>query len=286
MNSFRCALVTFCLLTPSVSFAQAISGTLTGSHNGYDEYGTPKVDYAISLACSLTCGPTAPTLHYRARSGVNWNYASAPSESAGSVGTAVSYEIDMTGQYKATLQGRIGTATRLIAPAVTCECGGRIGEGGYIDLSSQPIVIPPGLGEPFLLSGNEHRVAITAKPRGGETVDVHISGAGLDVTKSISEADFAGNDGFTVPFFPTQEGAVTIVATLMPWSSSKTISYGVGTGGTSSSKPDASTTGSPNAADSSTSKGCAVGTSPSFGVGLLLLSTVAARRRKSVVARQ
>jgi hypothetical protein len=279
MTTFKRVLLVLGLLAaPSVSFAQAISGTLTGSHNGYTETGSPKVDYALSLACSLTCSSSAPDLHFRARSGIDWKYASVSTENAGSVPTAVSSEIDKTGQYG-------GTLTKLTARAVTCECGGRIGEGGYIDLSSQPIVIPPRVDEPFLLSDNEHRVAITAKPKGGETVDVRIVGAGLDMTKSITEADFGGNDGYYVPFFPTEAGQVTITATLMPWNSSNSVPYTVGNGGTSGSSPGAGTAGTPSKTASDDSEGCALGGSPSFSLGLLLLCAIAMRRQRTVTER-
>jgi hypothetical protein len=223
MRAYGLTVASLLLCFATTARAEAISGTITGSFTGNKD-DIPQVPWSVSLTCSLVCEPSAPTLHYRMRSGVSWNYASSLKESADYVSTAVSNEIDPTGQYSSLLTGTHGTATVLRAPAVTCECGGRIGQGGYIDLVTQPILIPPKIAEPFMFSNTEYRVAVSAKPRGGETLEVTFVGAGLNVTQSLTQKELEASNQY-VSFFPTAGGDIAITASLKPWNTASSITY-------------------------------------------------------------
>jgi hypothetical protein len=275
--SLTAAISLFCFA--STAQAEAISGTIAGAFTGNKD-DIPQVPWSVSLTCSLVCEPSAPTLRYRMRSGVNWNYASSLKESAGYVGTAVSYDIDPTGQFSALLTGTHGTATVLRAPAVTCECGGRIGQGGYIDLVTVPILIPPKIAEPFMLSNTEYRVAVFAKPRGGETLEVTFVGAGLNITKSLTQAELESSNQ-NVSFFPTAGGDIAITASLKPWNTSSSITYNLDSR-TTAPGPAAGPTGQAGPAKTSAATsdgGCSSAPGSAPPLFLMFLISLLARRR-------
>lgn len=66
----------------ALAFGQAISGTFTGAFENFDSFGIPQVRLNLSLQCSLTCDPSAPTLSFGVSGGVSAFYVNAPNDSA------------------------------------------------------------------------------------------------------------------------------------------------------------------------------------------------------------
>jgi hypothetical protein len=223
-------------LLPAVSLAQSISGTFSASFQGFGAYGEPQVQMDLALQCSLTCPPSAPTLHYAVAGGVDAYFVSAPSESAGSVSTGFASAVDPGGA-SSTLSTSFkpGSVFKLRAKSCTCWCGNRVGEGGYVDLESPQVVIPAWIGTPILSPpGRESSIILTATPRGSETVEVQMTGAGLNETRTLTQADFGTNGSVFVRFTPTMAGTVTVTATLRPSGVAQTRTYDI-TGSSSSS---------------------------------------------------
>ena len=143
-------------------------------------------------------------------------------------GTAAEWESDLT-DFSA------GSAIALTAKSVTCFCGNQDGQGGFIDLDSPTVAIAPFIVRvevPYSV-GQLVPFIVTAKPRGSETVEVHLSGAGVEQRFTLTEADFGGgNTSNKAMVTPTEAGSLHAVATLQPYGLSD--SYDRPIGGTNS----------------------------------------------------
>ncbi|MBL8915619.1 MAG: hypothetical protein JNM17_33280 [Archangium sp.] len=201
------------VLVSSLAFAQPkISGTLVGSFDGL-QMGSPRVRAEITLACGLMCPPAMPLLSYRMRAGIGTYFNSSAMESTGFTAYPTN-EIESDGQ-TVILTGdvRPGTVSVLIARGVTCECGNNLNEGGQVDLYSQPFVTPPNLVVNDSRVGSDVIAYVTGEPKGAEHVDVSFTGAGIDTTVTLYEADFTAR-GATIARKATFPGMITVTASL------------------------------------------------------------------------
>lgn len=221
----------------SPAFAQAaISGTLTGTFEGFNEFGVPQTRLTMNLSCSLTCDASAPTKTFRVNGGTDGFFVNAPTETTGYVSSG--FGGDPAGQNSyVSEQFEAGTAFVLKAKSVTCHCGNRIGEGGYVDLESPAVVIPPWITASSLKAGYDDAAVIAAQPKGAETVEVKLLGAGLDQVLTLAPADFGTNKAAFARFKPLVAGTLTITATLQPHGAARSLTLDVaanpnaGTGG-------------------------------------------------------
>lgn len=203
--------------------AASISGTLSATFDGFDEYRQPKTTVSLNLQCSLTCPPSRPELHYGVTGSTDAFFASAPTENTrvyfsagfGSADNGVNVTTDRS--FKA------GSAVIVKTKSATCWCGNANGEGGFIDLDSNVMVIPPQmLIDETMRQNDDESIIVNAVPRGSETVTVKLSGAGLDETRTLTQSDFGTQDGVFVRFTPTQPGTLTFTTTLNPHNATTT----------------------------------------------------------------
>lgn len=231
-------------LTTSPAWAQAaISGTLNASFVGFNEFGVPSLKVDLALQCSLTCTSSAPELHYSVVAGVYGRYASDPDASAGSLGAF--FGSDPSGNNTATSTAfPTGSAFIMHAKSATCWCGNANGQGGYVNLTTPVVTIPPRVSlDATGRVGSQSYVTVTARPWNTDTVEVTLSGAGLNETRVLDAAAFGtsrsnGIEGF--PVTPTQPGTLTVTAKLQPYgvvseAVSMTINASGSTGGGSGS---------------------------------------------------
>lgn len=264
----------------SPAFAQAISGTLTGTFEGFNEFGVPQTRLTLSLACSLTCGASAPVKTFRVNGGTSGYFVNESTESTGYVGTG--FGSDPTGQNSyVSEQFEAGTAFVLKAKSATCHCGNAFGEGGYVDLESQPVVIPPWVTAGYIRAGDDSAVVVSAQPKGPETVTVKLLGAGLDQSLTLTPTDFGTNKSTFARFKPLSGGALEVTATLQPHGATRTLTIDVpanpnaGTGGGSGSTGGGSGGGGGDEPEPGPF-GCSTGAlAPALGLALALL-----RRRR------
>lgn len=197
--------------------AASISGTLTATFDGFNEYRQPKTTVSLTLQCSLSCPPSRPELHYGAPGGTDAYFASAPAEDTdvyfgsgfGTADNGVNVTTDRS--------FKPGSAVIVKTKSATCWCGNANGEGGYVDLESNVMVIPPAmLVDETMRQNDDESIIVNAVPRGAETVTVKLSGAGLDETRTLTQSDFGTQDGVFVRFTPTQPGTLTFTTTLNP----------------------------------------------------------------------
>jgi hypothetical protein len=216
MKPFR-ALMFLCVV-PLFSNAAAISGTMTASFKDFSSFGVPRVNLKLSLQCSLVCTSTAPTLHYGVGGLVNAYFASAPMESAGYVSVGFATAVDPTGNSETVSEAfSAGSTFYVEAKSATCACGGHVGEGGYIDLKSTLVTIPAWLSAPSTLkASNDSFISVNAKLRGTETVEVKLSGAGLNQTKTFTAQELGSQNAASVSFTPTAAGMLTATSILHP----------------------------------------------------------------------
>lgn len=262
----------------SPAFAQAISGTLTGTFEGFNEFGVPQTRLTLSLACSLTCDASAPVKAFRVNGGTSGYFVNDAMESTGYVGTG--FGSDPSGQNSyVSEQFEAGTAFVLKAKSATCHCGNRFGEGGYVDLESQPVVIPPWISAGSIRAGSDSAVVVSAQPKDPETVEVKLLGAGLDQTLTLTPTDFGTSKSTFARFKPLSGGALEVTATLKPHGASRTLTVDVpanpntGTGGGSGGTGGGSGGGG---GDEPEPFGCSTGAlAPALGLALALL-----RRRR------
>ena len=209
--------------------AKAISGTFTAAFEGFSQFGQPQVRLKLQLASSLTCPPSAPKLTFSVKGGVDAYFVSAPKESAGYVSTGFASAVTKDGHSEAVLTDfPAGSSLLAEAKSVTCQCGNRTGEGGYINLRTAPLGIPPWVS--LMLpaqAGQEDNLFITAKPRGAETVEVHVTGGGLDLKQSYAVADFREKASLMLAIQPTKAEPLQVTATLLPVGASHTFTYPV-----------------------------------------------------------
>lgn len=259
----------------------AISGTLTAAFESFDTFGTTNTRLTISLQCALTCDASAPEKRIYVAGGVDAFFASAPTQTTGYVSSGFGQDPTGSSSYVSN-SFQPGTAFKLKAKSATCMCGNRTGEGGYVDLESAVVAIPP-----FMLRGvtaapgSEGSVLLRAKPLGAETVELRFLGAGLDRTTTLTAADFPGSqDTLIVPFTPTSEGMVTVTATLRPYGAAQTATFPVGAGTMTGGGGGGSGTGGGEGSDGTDGTdgggGCAsTALAPALCLGLALL-----RRRR------
>jgi hypothetical protein len=200
------------------AMADAISGTLTASFKDFTSFGVPRVDLKLALQCTLVCPTTAPTLHYSVAGLVNAYFSAAPTESAGYVTVGFASNVDPTGTSETVSEAfSAGSTFYVEAKSATCYCGGRIGEGGYITLTSRPVTIPVTFSTPTgVKAGIEDFVIFNAKLRGTETVEVTLSGAGVSQTKTFTQQDLGTQNSASMNFTPTLPEMMTATATLRP----------------------------------------------------------------------
>ncbi len=218
----------------SAAQAQAISGTLTATFLDFTEFGGTNTRLTLNLACGLSCDASAPQLRYGV-GGVQAWFAAAPTENTGSIRSDFGSAADGQNSYVSE-QFDTGIAFVVKAKSVSCHCGNRTGEGGYIDLESQVVAIPPWLSPGTAKVGDEYSaIVVSAQPRGGDQIVVRLQGGGLDETRTLTQADFGTQESIFVRFTPTQPGTLTYTATLQPYGASRTGTMTVADRGGSSS---------------------------------------------------
>lgn len=201
-------------------FAQAISGTLGARFTGFGEFGQPNTRVELNLACSLSCPPSAPELTFRSGP-VDGHFVVETTQRSGSLSYSFFSAVRTTGTSAVdSTTFTPGSNFFLKAEGVTCQCGGRTGEGGFIDVVSAPVHIPPWIAvpSPSPKPGEFYLLLVSATPRLSETLTVTVKGAGADYTASFPASDFRSNTTFPsavpkrldVPF--AQAGTVTVTA--------------------------------------------------------------------------
>lgn len=266
------SLVLAVVVASAASFAQAISGTASTAFEGFNMYGVPQTRLTLNLSCSLTCPSSAPELHYGAI--VDAWLPADPMTKTGYV--SAFFGSDPTGQNtKVSDQFPAGSALFIIAKSCTCWCGGRTGEGGYIDLTSNVTAIPPWPSGGVLTQGDANSfVLVAAKPVGNETVELHLTGAGVDLNKTWTPADFGTQSAVSYTFKPLAAGTLTMTATLQPYGATYTATAEVkpgsssGTGGGGGSSGTGGGTGGGGGGDPVADPGCS--TSGAAGLGGLV----------------
>lgn len=263
----------------SPAFAQAISGTLTGTFEGFTEFGGTQTRLTLNLSCALTCDASAPDKSLGVNGGTNGYFVNESTETTGYVRSGFGSDPSGLNTYVSE-QFEAGTAFVLKAKSVTCHCGNRFGEGGYIDLESAPIVIPPWITAGYVSGGADSAVVISAQPKGPETVEVKLLGAGLDQTLTLTPTDFGTNKSAFARFTPPSGGSLEVTATLKPHGASRTLTLNVPAGSSGSGGGTGSTGGGSGGGGGDEPQpgpfGCSTGAlAPALGLALALL-----RRRR------
>lgn len=208
----------------SPSHAQAISGTFSASFTGFDQYGQPSVHLALNLQCALTCTSAAPTLHYGVSGLADAYMVASPMLRVGYVSVAFATGVEPTGSsVEDNTSFPPGSNFYAVATSATCWCGNASGQGGFIDLTTAPVHVPPwvkALNEPVMV-GSDPLVVINATPVGSELVDVQVAGGGLNQSFHFTPADFnvATSGSVTVgskplPLVFTAPGQATITVSV------------------------------------------------------------------------
>lgn len=216
----RRAMTVVAVLLGCSASAQAISGTLSANFVGFNEFGQATTHLQVNLACALSCPSSAPTLSYSAAF-IEGFFIAEPLQNVGYVSYGFLTAIGPSGTASTDSTSFPPGSNFLIkATSVTCQCGGRTGEGGYIGLSSGVVNIPPWINvpeAPFKV-GEFLFLTVAATPRVSETVDVTVKGAGIDFTRSFPASDFVSNNSTptsstkALDVAPTQPGTVTVTA--------------------------------------------------------------------------
>jgi hypothetical protein len=211
-------------LLASQADAQAISGTLTASFTRKDEAGVPHVSLSVRLVCGLTCEAGNPKSF--GVSGFSAFLAASKEQSVGYIGTGLIWDVRHTGIADADIDSfPVGVNLIATASSATCMCGNRTGQGGFIDLFSQQVMIPPSvslvLDELYVGESPVPNLIIQATPAPSETVEVKVDGAGVNKVFHFTSADFdvpdsgpvrPGSKLMSVNF--TTPGKATITATV------------------------------------------------------------------------
>jgi hypothetical protein len=221
------ALVALLGLVASQARAQDISGTLSAKYSGTDAYGIPHVSFSVKLTCALVCPAGNPTLFGVA--GFGAHLEASPKQPVGYLGTGMIWELKKTGVASGDGDG-FPAGVNFIAEAgsVSCQCGGRDGQSGFIDILSAPVRIPPHVNvtlDPVQVGEVPYPyIVIMATPAPSETVEVRVSGAGIDKVFHFSSADFeVPSDG------PAKQGTKMMsVAFTKPGMATITVSVGGG----------------------------------------------------------
>ena len=211
-------------LAASQADAQAISGTLTASFTRKDDFGVPHVSLSVRLVCSLTCEAGNPKSF--GASGFSAFLEASKEQSVGSIGTGLIWDIRHTGSADADIVSfPVGVNLITTASSATCMCGNRTGQGGFIDLFSAAVKIPPSVTinlDPVVVGEIPFPyILIEATPAPSETVEVKVNGAGVDKVFHFKAAEFDVPDSgpvrqgiktMTVNF--TTPGKATITASV------------------------------------------------------------------------
>ena len=210
-------LITLSLVVGAPALATDINGMLSGHFVSFDR-GIATTHMSLQLSCALSCPVQAPDLHFGVTGGVSAAFAQAPTESAGVISASFGTD-DMGHNEKDTTAFPPGTAVVLTAKSATCWCSNRNGEGGYIDITSTAIAVPPFIATDTAehRAGDQLTLIIDAQPRGSETISVKASGAGIDQTVTLTTADFGTQSSAFARFTPTAAGALHLTATFSPY---------------------------------------------------------------------
>ncbi len=279
MRLALCAAVALCAATAQGQ--TAISGTFSANYAGTNSFGQPTVSLSLNLSCSLSCSSSSPTLHYGVAGGGDGHFLAAPSEKAGYVSSGFLSSVDPSGSATSdNTSFPAGSNFNVTAKSVTCHCGNATGQGGYIDLTTPDVHIPPFIGDALLGTtvGTNPMIIIHAAPRGGETLDVQASGAGVTFSRSYSQADVGGSDSVMPDLTPSQAGALTVTAVVSPGGAVATKTFDVqgGSGGSSGGGGGNSSSGSGDGSGSS--GGCSAAPGAPCLAALALLAGL--RRRE------
>ncbi len=208
------ALLVAALALASPAVAQAISGSIAGTFEGFQS-GIPQVRVNVSLACTLTCDAAAPVKHFAIVAGVKSYFASAAAETSG-YSALVLLDLDLTGQSSVVSTNfKAGSVNVLKAASVTCHCGNRNGEGGFVDLTSASIIVPPRIKD-YLTQrvGFPLVVGVNADLRGAEQIELKAEGAGVSQTKVVGVADVDLKGESDKRFDRIENGAKRVIGNL------------------------------------------------------------------------
>lgn len=271
-------LLTAVVLVASSAMAAAIGGTMSATYLNSDR-GVPSVQVDVNLTCSLTCDASAPVKHFAIKAGIQSYYASAPTET-GDYSAFLATDLDLDGQASATSTSfKAGQTVFLKAGSVTCQCGNRTGEGGYLDLTTTNVVIPANIStETSVRVGDDVYFSVAADLRGAEQVELKAVGGGLDTTKVFGVADLS-SQGYAINIIKfTAPGTATVTAKLLPSGVTSTQTWTVTANGSSTGGGTGSTGGGSGSGGGggATSQGC----STTGGLGLLAMLVLALARRR------
>lgn len=272
-------LLTAVVLVASSAMAAAIGGTISATPVNSAQ-GVPSVRVDVSLTCSLTCDASAPVKHFAIGAGMRSYYASAPAET-GAYFAFLTTDLDLDGQASATSTNfKAGQTVFLKAESVTCWCGNRGGEGGYVDLTTPNFVLPANIGiQTSVRVGDDVYFSVEADLRGAEQVELKTVGGGADTTRVFGVADLS-SQGYAINIIKfTAPGTVTATAKLLPSGVTSTATWTVTPNGSSTGGGTGSTgagAGGGSGGGGSASEGC----STTGGLGLLSLLVLAFARRR------
>jgi len=217
------AVICLSLLAPQANAAD-IGGTLSAVFTRKDDFGVPHVRLRVKLVCGLTCEAGNPKSF--GASGFSAFLEASKEQSVGSIGTGLIWDIRHTGSADADIVSfPVGVNLITTASSATCMCGNRTGQGGFIDLFSAAVKIPPNVTinlDPVVVGEIPFPyILIEATPAPSETVEVKVNGAGVDKVFHFKAAEFDVPDSgpvrqgiktMTVNF--TTPGKATITASV------------------------------------------------------------------------
>ncbi len=272
----RIALFAAVLLFARSATAQDISGSFSAAFSEFNEFGVPIVALRLDLSCTLECPPSSPNLRYAVSGGADGHFLAEPSQKVGNVSYGFLSAVDPSGS--STYDSEAfppGSNFNATATAVTCYCGNAVGQGGYIDLTTPDVSIPPWIFPPSEAStvGESLFIMIAAAPRGSETLDVEVTGAGISLSKSYSAAEAGGSGGspgtVALEVTATEAGTVKVKAVVSPAGAEATKTFEV----------TASSEGGGALGDAGDEPGGPVGPTAAAIGGLLVLALLAGMTR-------
>jgi hypothetical protein len=215
-------LVVAALCLPLTSAAD-IKGTFPAEFSDFNEYGVPIVALRLDLTCSLQCPASSPVLHYAVKGGAEAHFIAEDSQTVGTVSSSFLLGVDPSGKSAYDSEAfPPGANFEATAKAVTCYCGNAVGQGGYIDITTPKVSVPPWIQPPFSppTVGEEMLILITSAPRGPETLDVEVTGAGIAFNQQYSAAEAGGSrkspGTVAVQVTATRADTVTVTAIVSP----------------------------------------------------------------------
>jgi len=219
----RTALIATALLVARGATAQDISGTFSAAFADFNEFGVPIVTMRLDLSCTLECPPSSPNLRYAVSGGADGHFLAEPSQKVGNVSAGFLTAVDPSGSSEYDSEAfPPGSRFNAIARSVTCYCGNAVGQGGYIDIATPDVTIPPWIFTPAETGavGEPIYIMITSAPRGPETLDVEVTGAGVSLTRKYTAEEAGGTGGspgtVMTEVTATQPGTVKVTAVVTP----------------------------------------------------------------------